>query len=172
MVEKTITVKSINRTPKGVIVTTMAEEEYKYNTAEVDEILAYPGTVANVTIDDKTKIITTAMKLAYLPDTVKLSEQIETAKAKTAEIIKQNTPQKVAPPVRANVKPPPNPTNKSVAISYSKDLLIAGKIMIDDLLPCAEIFYRFMTGELEVVNLYQPLLTNTTAKITGDKSTK
>jgi len=50
--------------------------------------------------------------------------------------------------------------NKSVSIAYAKDMLVAGKIGISDLLPCAEAFYLYIVGELEVTNLYPALMTN------------
>jgi hypothetical protein len=164
MQSKTITVQKLRKTPdKGIFVTTMANEEYSYSTAEINEAVGKPGDVANITFDEKTNKIIKAMFITNMPDVIKLSEKLDAAKEKTAALIKQNAEAKIAPSIPAPIIRTPviNPMNKSVAISYSKDLLIAGKIGTDDLLPVAEVFYRYMIGELEVANLYKPLLTNT-----------
>ena len=136
--EKTITVKSIRETHKGVILTTLGGEEYKYTTLELADILEKPGTVANITFDENKKI-TAAQKLAFLPDTVALAEKADAAKKKTAAIV--NEP--VKPPAPKQV----NPINRSTSLSYAKDLVIAGIIKVQDLVKCAETFYLYTIGE-------------------------
>ncbi len=162
--QKTITVRTIIRTPKGIILKVLSGEEYIYDTFENDEILSIPGNVVNITYDDKNKI-TDAMFMAFTPDAIELAAKLEKAKTKTAEILKPKTPEPVRTPAP---KPPPNAMNKSVSLAYSKDLVIAGKLPLADLLPCAEVFYQYMTGELEVANLYPTLLLNTKMPKEGD----
>jgi hypothetical protein len=138
--QKTITVKSVSA---GKIMT-MANQEFKCANAQATGVLNRAGVVANVTIEGDA--ITDAMQLAYLPDSVKASEKIPV-----------KLPDKPAQP-----KAPPNAMNKSVSLAYAKDLVIANKLDIHDLIPVAEVFYLYQTGELEVTNLYQVLLGNTT----------
>jgi len=88
MQAKTITVKSIKGTlPKGITLTTMANEQYTYQDAAIDKVLNRPGVTANISFDDA-KNITDAMHIAYNPDALKLVEKLDAAKAKTDAITK------------------------------------------------------------------------------------
>jgi len=40
--------------------------------------------------------------------------------------------------------------DKGICLSYAKDLVIAGKVEFKNILPCAETFYRYTSGDLEV----------------------
>jgi hypothetical protein len=154
----TITVRTITRTAKGVVCHALSGEEYLYTTLTLDDALAIPGNVANITYDEKTMKISDAMLISNMPNAVELADKLDKAKAKTTAFL--------APPpaVPAKPKAPPNAMNKSVSLAYAKDLIVAGKLQLADMLPCAEVFYQFMTGELEVLNLYPPLLQNVKVK--------
>lgn len=106
---KTITVKIVKPTPpKGVNITTMANEQYTYTTAAIDEVLNRPGVTANITFDDDTKKITDAMFIMYNPDALKLAEKIDAAKTKSDTLLKQNgMAVKSAPVISTPVKQTP-----------------------------------------------------------------
>lgn len=56
-------------------------------------------------------------------------------------------------PTPATNKPNTEDKNRGVSLSYAKDLVVSGKIELDDMLTFAEIFNRYLSGALVIEDM-------------------